>query len=110
MDFQQYIKWPNLLKFKQHIPFALLQFPKSGGFVAFVHTVWRTCLLIGEEETDGEQCPHPVMRKELFHNMETIEKEKQKTNRALNRRHPNDGHSASLFVETEGGQTYMTAS
>jgi len=42
--------------------------------------------------------------------METVEKEKQNTNRALNRRHPNDGHSASLFVETEGGQTYMTAS
>jgi len=31
-----------------------LQFPKSGGFVAFVHTVWKTCLLIGEVETDGE--------------------------------------------------------
>jgi len=50
------------------------------------------------------------MGKELFLNMEIVKKEKQKTNCALNRRHPNDGHSASLFMETEGGQTATTTS
>ena len=44
----------NLLKFQQHVHFTLLQLPKPGDFVAFVHTEWRTWPLIGEVQTVSE--------------------------------------------------------
>ena len=49
---------PKSFKFQQCISFALLQFPKPGDFVAFVHAAWRSRPLIGQVETVGKSKVH----------------------------------------------------